>query len=87
MPDMEIKRKVRLSREEAGQRLILIGTALTAASKFEVDFGGDSIRFAVADELEWEFELEVEGDETELEIELKWSDSAATALSGEPGPA
>ena len=87
MPDVEIKRKVRLSREEAGQRLILIGTALTAGSKFEVDFGGDAIRFAVADELAWEFELEVEGDETELEIELKWSDSPATEPSGEPGTA
>jgi hypothetical protein len=53
MPDVEIKRKVRLSREEAGQRLIALGTALTAGSKSEVDFDGDSIRFAVADELEW----------------------------------
>jgi amphi-Trp domain-containing protein len=87
MPDVEIKRKVRLSREEAGQRLIALGTALTAGSKSEVDFDGESIRYAVADELEWEFELEVDGDQTELEIELKWSDSPATEPSGEPGPA
>jgi amphi-Trp domain-containing protein len=87
MPDVEIKRKVRLSREEAGQRLIALGTALTAGSKSEVDFDGDSIRFAVADELEWEFELEVEGNETELEIELKWSDSPATEPSSAPGTA
>lgn len=74
MPDVEITRKVRLSREEAGQRLIALGTALTGGSTSHVDFDGDSIRFTVADQLEWEFELEVDGEETELEIELKWSD-------------
>ena len=73
MPDVEIKRKVRLSREEAGQRLIALGTALTGGSESHVDFDGDSIRFSVADQLEWEFELEVDGDDVELEIELKWS--------------
>ena len=84
MPDVEIKRKVRLSREQAGQRLIALGTAITAGSKWEVDFAdGESIRFAVAEELDWEFELEVDGDKTELEIELKWSVSPATAPSGE----
>ena len=77
MPDMEIKRKVRLSREEAGKRLIALGTALAADPKSQVDFDGDSIRFVVADQLEWEFELEVDGTETELEIELKWSDPPA----------
>jgi amphi-Trp domain-containing protein len=77
MPDVEIKRKVRLSREEAGQRLIALGTALTGGSKAQLDFDGGSMRFTVADQLEWEFELEVDGDETELEIELKWSDSPA----------
>jgi amphi-Trp domain-containing protein len=83
MPDLEIKRKVRLSREEAGQRLIALGTALTAGAKSEVDFDGQTIRFGVADELEWEFELEVDGDETELEIELKWSDSPMAQAPGE----
>jgi amphi-Trp domain-containing protein len=74
MPDVEIKRKSRLSREEAGRRLIAIGTALSEGPKAEVEFDGDSIHFVVADDLEWEFELEVDGTETELEIELKWSD-------------
>jgi amphi-Trp domain-containing protein len=77
MPDVEIKRKTRLSREEAGQRLIALGTALSGGSESQLDFDGGSIRFAVADQVEWEFELEVDGDETELEIELKWSDSVA----------
>lgn len=75
MPDVEIKRKVRLSREEAGKRLIALGTALAADPKSHVDFDGDSIGFMVADQLDWEFELEVDGDETELEIELKWTDA------------
>ena len=77
MPDMEIKRTVKLSREEAGQRLIALGTALAGGPKSHVDFDGDSIRFTVADRLEWEFELEVDGNQTELEIELKWRDAPA----------
>jgi amphi-Trp domain-containing protein len=83
MPDLEIKRTVRISREEAGQRLIALGTALTGGSKSHVDFDGNSIRFSVSEQLEWEFELEVKGDKTELEIELKWSDhpTAATAAA------
>ena len=85
MPDVEIKRKVRLSREEAGRRLIALGTALTGGAKSEVDFDEQTIRFGVADELEWEFELEVDGDETELEIELKWSDARAAEAPSESG--
>jgi amphi-Trp domain-containing protein len=77
MPDMEIKRTVTLSREEAGQRLIALGKALTEGPKSHVDFDGDSIRFVVSDRLEWEFELEVDGDQTELEIEMRWSDAKA----------
>jgi amphi-Trp domain-containing protein len=77
MPDVEIKRKVRLSRAEAGRRLIALGKALTAGPKSEMDFDGDSIQYVVADHLEWEFELEVDGDETELEIEMKWTDGPA----------
>ena len=76
MPDVEIKRKVRLSREEAAQRLIAIGNALAASSTTRLHFDGDSIQFTVADQVDWEFELEVEGNETELEIELKWSDAS-----------
>jgi amphi-Trp domain-containing protein len=75
MPDVEIKRTAMLSREEAGQRLIALGKALADGPKSHVDFDGDSIRFAVSDQVEWEFELEVDGDQTELEIELKWSDA------------
>lgn len=77
MPDVEIKRTVMLSREEAGQRLIALGRALTEGPKSHVDFDGDSLRFTVSDQVEWEFELEVDGDQTELEIELKWSDVKA----------
>src|SRR4051812_33765673 len=72
MADVEITRKIRLSREEAGERLLVLGKALTGGSRSELDFDGDSIRFTVADQVEWEFELEVDGDELELEIELKW---------------
>ena len=77
MPDMEIKRKVRLSRKEAGERLIHLGTALAGAPTSKLDFDGDSIRFTAADELDWEFELEVDGHEVEIEIELKWSHAPA----------
>jgi len=89
MADVEITRKTRLTREEAGERLIALGKALTAGPKSKVGFDGDSIRFAVADHVEWEFQLEVDGDEVELEIELTWSDAApaekpAPAAAAEP---
>jgi amphi-Trp domain-containing protein len=87
MPDVEIKRKVRLSRAEAGERLIALGTALTEGSRSEVDFDGGSIRFTVGDQVEWEFELEVDGDETELEIELKWTDSRTADAPAAKAPA
>jgi len=79
MADVEIKRKVQLSRKQAGERLIAVGKALVGDPTSELDFDGESIRFTVADEVRWEFELEVDGDEMELEIELKWSDAAPAA--------
>ena len=79
MADVEIKRKVRLSRKQAGERLIAVGKALVGGSTSELDFDGESLRFTVGDEVNWEFELEVDGDEMELEIELKWSDAAPDA--------
>ena len=89
MPEVELKRKIRLSREEAGRRLIALGEALAAGSKTEVDDDAGSIRFTVADEVAWEFELEVDGDEVELEIELKWTDAGPPAdpPPAAPGPA
>lgn len=77
MPDVEIKRMVRLSRAEAGRRLIALGEAMAGGPKSEVEFDGESIHFAVADRVEWEIELEVDGDQTELEIEMKWTDAPA----------
>jgi len=86
MADVEIKRKVRLTREQAGERLMELGKALTAAPESELDLDGDSIRFTVGDQVRWEFELEVDGDEIELEIELKWS-TAKSAARAEPASA
>ena len=51
MADVEIKRKIRLSRQEAGERLIPWARRWPAGSTSELDFDGDSIRFTVADEL------------------------------------
>jgi amphi-Trp domain-containing protein len=79
MADLEIKRKLRLTRQEAGEHLIALGTALARGSTSRLDGEGGSISFTVADEVEWEFELEVDGDELELEIELKWSTAAPAA--------
>jgi amphi-Trp domain-containing protein len=64
-----------------------LGTALSGGSESQLDVDGGSIRFRVADQVEWEFELEVDGDETELEIELKWSDAAAAEPPAEPARA
>jgi amphi-Trp domain-containing protein len=79
MAEVELTKTTRLSREQAGERLIVLGKALTAGSTSELDDDGESIRFAVANELDWEFELEVDGDEVELEIELKWSNGPRAA--------
>src|SRR4051812_43359960 len=90
MAEVEIKRKIRLTRQEAGERLIAVGTALSEGPTSELKFEGDSVRFDVADQLEWEFELEIDGDELELEIELKWSNgppAAAAPASAEPSAA
>jgi amphi-Trp domain-containing protein len=87
MAEVEIKRKIRLSREEAGERLILLGKALSGGSATELNLEGDSVRFDVADQLEWEFELEVDGDELELEIELKWSNRTPAAAAEPPAGA
>jgi amphi-Trp domain-containing protein len=76
MAEVEIKRTIRLTRKQAGERLIALGQALTGAPRSELHFDGASISFTVADHVEWEFELEVDGDELELEIELKWSNGA-----------
>jgi amphi-Trp domain-containing protein len=87
MAGVEIKRKVRITRKEAGERLIELGKALTAAPQSELDLDGDRIKFTVADDLQWEFELEVDGNEVELEIELKWLQhpvAAPAAASASP---
>jgi amphi-Trp domain-containing protein len=80
MVDIELKRKVRISREDAARRLIAFGEALAAGGKAHLEDDGNSISFAVADEVEWKLELEVEDDEIELEIEMKWS--AAPSATG-----
>lgn len=79
MAGVEIKRKVRITRKEAGERLIALGKAMTQAPESELHVNGDSIKFTVADDVDWEFELEVDGNEVELEIELKWSQSPVAA--------
>lgn len=86
MPDVEIKRMVRLSRAEAGRRLIALGEAMAGGPKSEVEFDGESIHFAVADRVEWEIELEVDGDQTELEIEMKWTDAPAPKSPAKKSP-
>jgi amphi-Trp domain-containing protein len=73
MADVEIKRTTKLTRKEAGERLIVLGNALAGDSSAEVEYDGSAVKLAVPGDLSWEFELEVEGDEVELEIELKWT--------------
>jgi len=85
MADVEIKRKIQLSRKQAGERLIALGKSLVDGATSELEVGGDSIRFTVADKVAWEFELEVDGDEIELEIELKWSTAAPVASAAPAG--
>ena len=77
MADVEIKRKVRLSRQEAGERLVQLRGRRSGQRRAQLDFDGDSIRFTVAEKLDWEFELEVDDHGLEIEVELKWSHASA----------
>jgi len=69
---LEIKRKERLSREEAAKRLHAFADDL--ARHNDVEFERDGTRFTmhVPDEINLKVEFEVEDDGTELEIELTW---------------
>ena len=47
MADVEIKRKIRLSRKQAGERLIAVGKALAGGANSELEFDGESITSAL----------------------------------------
>lgn len=73
MPNMELKRKECLNRQDAANWLAALAVALTHGGRVQVDLGGTTVRLHVPDDILSEFELEVNGDELELDIELKWS--------------
>ena len=77
VPNVEIKRKAVLTRQEVADRLIALGNALASGSEIELSAGGDSIKIGVAGRVHWELEIEVDGDETEIEVEIKWKDDPA----------
>ena len=94
MPNVEFKRKARLSRQEVADRLIALGNALASGSEIELSSGGDTLKLGVAGHVNWELEIEIDGDETELEIEIKWTDDPsrnaepnAAPATGDPAPA
>ena len=69
---LEIKKRERLSREEAAKRLHALADNLARHNQLEFTEGSTRFRVGVADEVEMEVELEVGDDGAELEIELKW---------------
>jgi amphi-Trp domain-containing protein len=69
---IEIKRRERLSREAAAERLRMLADSLARHNELEFAEGATRFRVDVADEVELEVELEVGSDGAELEIELKW---------------
>jgi len=83
VPNVEIKRKAVLTRQEVADRLIALGNALASGSEIELSAGGDSIKIGVAGRVHWELEIEVDGDETEIEVEIKWKDDPAEADGAE----
>ena len=86
MPNVEFKRKSRLSRREVAERLIALGNALAAGSEVELSSGGDTLKIGVAGQLDFELEIEIDGDRTELEIEIKWTDDPAANPAPDPAP-
>jgi amphi-Trp domain-containing protein len=81
--DFKHKHKDQLSRQAAGERLIALGTALTARA--DLDLGDQRPVVPVADDLRYEFEVKSKGDRVEIEVELSWAraQSAADAPSAE----
>ena len=69
---LEIKKRERLSREEAAKRLHALADNLARHNQLEFTEGSTRFRVGVADEIEMEVELEIGDDGAELEIELKW---------------
>ncbi len=51
--DIEIEKRTRLPQRETGERMIAPGRAFAEGSPSEIGSDGESIRLAVADELEW----------------------------------
>ena len=47
MPNVEFKRKARLSRQEVADRLIALGNALASGSEIELSSGGDTLNLAL----------------------------------------
>jgi amphi-Trp domain-containing protein len=87
VPNVEFKRKARLSRQEVADRLIALGNALASGSEIELSSGGDTLKLGVADHVNWELEIEIDGDETELEIEIKWTDDQSDSTEPNDAPA
>jgi amphi-Trp domain-containing protein len=86
MAEVEFERKLRVSREQAGERLVTLGRSLMGGARSKLEHEGDSIHFTVADELDWEFELNIDGDEVELELELKWSNRKRSTRAARSAP-
>lgn len=86
MAKLELKRKSELSRKEVADRLVALGRALGSGSDVELEWGSETIKVVVADNLQWELEIEVDGDETEIEIEIKWRDDPTDPPSAPERP-
>lgn len=73
MPNMELKRKECLNRQDAANWLAAFAIALAHGGHVQVNLGGTTVRLHVPEDIFSDFEIEVNGDELELDIELKWS--------------
>jgi len=85
--EVEFESKVRISREQAGERLIALGKSLIGGARSNLEQEGHSIHFNIADDVDWEFELNIDGDDVELEIELKWSTRKPPTRAARAAPA
>lgn len=86
MTDFKHKTRERLSRGDAGRRLVAFGQALIGADSVALDTEDGRLSVPVADELDLRYKAKAKGEQVELELELRWSVPEPTA-SGEPGEA
>ena len=78
MAEAKYKETLSMTRQEAADRIIALGRALSADLPVTLMIGGRTIALDVSEPLVVELEAKVGDTHDELEVELKWSGHKAS---------